>query len=236
MGAWLYSLRQGVVSGVAASALHGAEWVDAVTPIELNSPTSRSQRGLVVRAETLVDEEITTVTGLSVTTPARTAYDMGRHLPRGEALARLDALTRAVPIDVEDVLLIAKHHGPARGVRQLRSLLPLVDGGAASPKETWLRLLLIDAGFPMPTTQIPVVDDRGNHVRILDMGWENFMVATEYDGDQHRTSRPQYVKDMRTSAKLARLGWIVIRVIKEDRKDDIVQRIGEALRSRGWTP
>lgn len=28
--------------------------------------------------------------GLPVTTPARTAYDLGRHLPRGQALARMD--------------------------------------------------------------------------------------------------------------------------------------------------
>ncbi len=34
-----------------------------------------------------------------------------------------------------------------------------MDAGAQSPKETWLRLLLIDAGFPRPQTQIPVFDN-----------------------------------------------------------------------------
>jgi hypothetical protein len=97
----------------------------------------------------------------------------------------------ATPFSAEDVLLIAKRHHGARGTRQLRELLPLVDGGAASPKETWLRLLLIDAGFPKPTTQIPAVEDHGRLVRMLDLGWEDFMVAAEYDGDQHRTNRDQ---------------------------------------------
>ena len=46
----------------------------------------------------------------------------------------------------------------------------LRDGGAASPKETWLRLLFIDAGLPRPTTQIPAVREHGRLVRMLDMG------------------------------------------------------------------
>ena len=53
------------------------------------------------------------------------------------------------------------------------------------------------------------------------------MVGAEYDGDQHRTDRPQYVKDVRVKRKLANLGWNVTHVIKEDRPDEIVQeRVG----------
>jgi hypothetical protein len=121
-----------------------------------------------------------------------------------------------------------------RGIRQLRELLALVD--AASPKETWLRLLFIDAGFPKPTTQIPVVEGRGRLVRMLDMGWEDFMVAAEYDGDQHRTDRYQFVKDLKVMPKLERLGWKVVRVIKEDLEDDVIGRAHQAMVSRGWKP
>jgi len=71
---------------------------------------------------------------------------------------------------------------------------------------------------------------------MLDMGWEDYMVGAEYDGDQHRTDRPRYVKDMRVWPKLERLGWIVVRVIKEDRDDDIIERARTALLSRGWKP
>ena len=103
-----------------------------------------------------------------------------------------------------------------------------------SPQETRLRLLFIDAGFPKPTTQIPVVDERGRHVRTLDMGWEEFMVAAEYDGDQHQTNRAQYVKDLHVLPKLERLRWIVVRVIKEDYEDAILDRAYQAMVSRGW--
>lgn len=232
-GALLTCRRSAVVGGIAASALHGAKWVDAGMPVELLAPSARPQRGLLVRNESLAEDEITRVAGIPVTTPARTAFDIGRHLPRDEAVARLDALMYATPFSVEDVLLLAKRYQGARGLRRLRAALPLVDGGAASPKETWLRLLLTDAGFPRPVTQIPVVDG-WRPVRTLDMGWEELKVAAEYDGDQHRTNRKQYVKDIRCQQKLQRLGWIVVRVVAEDRKADIIDRVADALSSRGY--
>jgi len=233
-GAWLRSGRKGVVAGVAASALHGAQWVDDDIPVELIWDNTRPPLGIVARDERLDHDEITTVSCISVTTSARTAYDLGRHLPRSEAIARLDALMRAAPFSVDEVLLLAQRHRRARGLKQLRAALPLVDSGAASPQETRLRLLFIDAEFPRPTTQIPVVDGRGRLVRPVDMGWEDFMVAAEYDGEHHRTNRKAYVKDMRALATLQRLGWIVIRVIKEDCDEDIINRAYRALVSRGW--
>jgi hypothetical protein len=232
-GAWLWSRRRATVAGVAASALHGAQWVSADVPIELISSSARPQPGLVVRNETLADDEITQVVRLPVTTPARTAYDLGRHLPRAQAIARLDALMRATPFSTEDVLLVAKRYPGARGLRRLRAALPLMDGGAASPKETWLRLLLIDAGLPAPTTQIPVLNGY-RPVAFLDMGWDEFKVAAEYDGDQHRSDRRQYVKDIRRHEVIGDRGWIVVRVIAEDRPHDVVERVHSALVRRGY--
>jgi hypothetical protein len=36
--------------------------------------------------------------------------------------------------------------------------------------------------------------------------------------------------------RLERMGWIVIRVIKEDNENDIIERTRTALLSRGWRP
>lgn len=77
------------------------------------------------------------------------------------------------------------------------------------------------AWFPTPTTQIPVTDG-WRLVRMLDMGWDDFKVACEYDGDQHRTDRGRYVKDVRVYRKLEQMGWITIRVIKDDREQEII--------------
>jgi hypothetical protein len=233
LAAWLWSRRRAVVAGVAASALHGARWVDVETPIELVAPSARPQRGLVVRNETLDGDEVTRVKQLHVTTVARTAFDLGRHLPRGAALARIDALMRATPFSREDVNVLAKRYRGARGLRRLRDVLPLIDGGAASPRETWLRLLFIDAGLPTPTTQIPVYDG-WQFVAMLDMGWEEYKVAAEYDGDQHRTDRGQFVKDINRLAKTQDLGWHVLRVVNEHRPDEVIRRVHQALTRRGY--
>ncbi len=94
LGAWLTTDRAGVVAGVAASALHGADWVDDGEPIEILVNERRKQSGLVVRMDRVGDDEITTVDGIPVTTLARTAFDMGRYQKRESGLARLDALMR----------------------------------------------------------------------------------------------------------------------------------------------
>ena len=67
----------------------------------------------------------------------------------------------------------------------------------------------------------------------LDMGWDEWMVAVEYDGDQHRSDRRQYVKDIRRIELLERMGWIVVRVVAEDRPSDVLsRRVREAIALR----
>lgn len=215
--------------------MHGARWVDDDAPIELIA-TNRRQRGLIVRRETLHEDEFMTLAGIRVTTPARTVFDIGRHLPTNRAVERIDALMNACPVDLEDVALIAKRHARARGLRRLRMSLQLADAGAESLPETRLRLLFINAGLPRPTTQFVILDERGNYVRRIDMCWEQYKVGAEYDGDQHLTSRHQYVLDIRVNRVLQRLRWHVVHVIKEDRGEEVVAQVRTALMSRGWQP
>jgi hypothetical protein len=232
VGAWLTTDRTGVVAGVAASALHGAEWVDDDHPIEILVDERRRQPGLIVRMDRVADDEVVMVGELPVTNPARTAFDLGRYQKRSLALGRLDALMRVAPFSDPDVTMLMRRYGPVRGVRQLRALLPLVDAGAASLKESWLRLLLIDNGFAIPETQIPVFDG-DEPFAFLDMGWRDIQLAVEYDGDQHRTDRPQYVRDAKRIPRIERCGWEVIRVINEDRPVEILSRVYEAWLRRG---
>lgn len=232
LGAWLTSDRLGVIAGAAASALHGARWVDAREPIELLVSERRRQPGLVIRMDRYRPDEVTIVTGLPVTTAARTAFDLGRHQPRALALGRLDALMRAAPFASADVQCLIDRYGPVRGVRQLRDLLPLVDAGAESLRESWLRLLLVDNGFPRPETQIEVCT-AGDFTAVLDMGWRNLGLAVEYDGAQHQTERSQYLKDRRRLPMLAGLDWEVVTVVNEDAPREVIARVYEAYLRRG---
>ncbi|MHC9291165.1 endonuclease domain-containing protein [Mycobacterium sp. LTG2003] len=231
IGAWLWSQRRGVVVGLAAAAMLGTKWVDPGTSVELIHTNPRAPRGIITRRYTLLDDEIVDRRGMEMTTAPRTAFDVGRQISVTASVSRLDALCRATGCTVADIEALAAKHPGARGVRLLETALTLVDPGAQSPKESWLRLLLIRNGFPRPTTQIPVTVD-GAPVAYLDMGWEEWMVAAEYDGDQHRTDRWQYVKDVHRLEMLKELGWIVIRVVAEDRPADIVRRVRAALAQR----
>lgn len=232
-GTFLWSRRRGVLAGLAAAALHGSRWIDDDEPIELIWRNPHPPCGVITRNQRIQPDEFTRVSGLPVTTLARTAFDLARLRPIGEAVARIDALMRATPFSLEEVLLLAKRYRGARGLRRLRLALPLVDPGAASPKETWLRLLLIDAGLPVPTTQIPV-QDNWRLIALLDMGWQEYKVAAEYDGDHHRTNRKQYARDQSRLRKLEELGWTVIRVIADDKPGDVVDRVRRALIRGGY--
>ncbi|OBJ60401.1 hypothetical protein [Mycobacterium sp. 1423905.2] len=229
VAAWLWSHRQATITGAAAAALHGAEWIPDEVPVELVHPNTRPPVGVMTRREALHDGETQSVDGLPVTTPERTAFDIGRRGAIRSAVARLDTLARATGFKVDDVLTVAQCHRGARGLRRLESALELVDPGAQSPRESYLRLLLIDAGLPRPQTQIPVLGVDGIPVAYLDLGWPEHLVAVEYDGDQHRTDRRQYVKDLRRIEMLERMGWIIVRVVVEDRPVDILRRVREAI-------
>ncbi|MDF2825231.1 MAG: hypothetical protein K0R68_2639, partial [Mycobacterium sp.] len=154
VGAWRWSRERGVVAGLAAAALHGSDWVDDDAPIELISCNTNPPPGIVTRNERLGPEEQGRSCGVTATTIERTAFDLGRHFDRPEALGRLDALHRATAFSTARVAALIEVHPGVRGLRQVRELLPLVDRGAASLPESSLRLLLIDNGLPRPRTQI----------------------------------------------------------------------------------
>lgn len=231
--AWLWSRRGGIVTGLAASALHGAQWVDPNIPIELNHPHNKSPNGVVTRRETILDHEITRLQDIPVTSVARTAFDLARRNASWRAVAQLDSLCRATRFTTDDVLSVREMHPRVRGRRRVPELLDRVDAGAQSPKETWLRLVLIDAGFPRPRTQIPVLRPDGGHY-FLDMGWEEFMVAAEYDGEQHRLDDVQYRGDVTRAEYIDGLGWRRIRVLAGHRAEHVIQRVQQAGVPRFW--
>jgi hypothetical protein len=229
---WLWTGRRGVIAGFAAAALHGSKWVDDVQVVELIHENRRSPPGIQTHRDRIEDDEIDLVAGMPVTSPVRTALDFGCWYPTMTAVAGIDALARAIEIKAADVELLARRYTGRRGIAQAREAVDLFDPGAQSPKESWLRVVLIQAGLPRPQTQIPVLNEFGSAIAYLDMGWEDVKVAVEYDGEQHRSDRRQYTWDVRRLEMLERLGWIVIRVLAGDRPAEVVGRVRAALARR----
>jgi very-short-patch-repair endonuclease len=233
--AWLWSNREATLVGNSSAALLGTKWLSAGDPAELGRLRHPSPRGIVVRSGAIADDEIRPVGEMRCTTAARTAFDVGRRLPCDQAVVRIDALLNATRLPVEDVHAIAAKYPGARGIRGLRRVLALVDGGAESPQETRLRLVLVRAGLPQPQTQIPVI--AGRAVRRVDMGWTAWRVGVEYDGAHHFTNADDYANDIDRLEFLARCGWLIVRVSARQLRQErsaVVRRVREALASRGY--
>lgn len=229
---WLWSRRRGIVAGNSAAAVHGAKWVELEAPLEMIHSNRNPLAGLRVRTEAIEDDEIVLVDGVPITSVVRTALDIGSWYPRDDGVAALDALSHATDLKAADVELLVARYARRRGIQRARKALDLMDGGAQSPRETWLRLILIDGGLPRPQTQIPVFDGSGDPFAYLDMGWENIKVAAEYDGEEHRASSWRYNWDLRRAERIQQQGWINVRVAAGERRADILRRVNAARAQR----
>jgi very-short-patch-repair endonuclease len=228
--AWLWSGRRATMVGHSAAAVLGCAWLPPDGPVEVSHSRRPAAQGIINRSYTFADDEVRTVAGLRCTTPARTAYDLGRLLPLPMGVIRVDALLNATGERVAAVEDIASRYPGARNIRRLRKTLELVDAGAESPQESRVRLLLVRAGLPRPVTQIPVGRRR------IDMGWPDAMVGVEYDGEQHFTSPDDYANDIERLEFLAANGWLIVRVSSTQlryRKGDIISRVVAARRAHG---
>jgi hypothetical protein len=234
LGAWLWSGRNGVITGRAAAAMHGALWVAADSPIEMIWRCGRPPKGIEVRNERIDAADIVDIDGICVTTLERTAFDLARHLPRDLAVAHLDALACATGISAPTVGLLVDRYPRARGLPRARIALSLMDGGSQSPQETRLRLVLIDDGLPPPRTQIMVSD--GTNQAFIDMGYDEPKVGFDYEGKHHSELRGQYVHDIGRTELIDGQGWIDMRVVAEHSRRFILHRARAAFARRGWTP
>ncbi|ODR11657.1 hypothetical protein BHQ15_00185 [Mycolicibacillus koreensis] len=234
--AWLWSRRCGVLAGLSAAAMLDTKWIDAGLPAELIHTNRRPPPLLTVHTDRLTPEETREVAGVPVTTPARTAFDLGRRLPLIDGVQRLDALINATDLKVPDVAALATVHPRVPGLRRLAATLALVDGGAESPYESMTRLMLVRAGFPRPQTQIKVCDAFGRVIARIDLGWREWQVGVDFDGRHHWTSARQRAWDAERYSLLGEFGWTDIRLTSwtlHRAPEVFLRRVGEALIARG---
>jgi hypothetical protein len=167
----------------------------------------RLRNALTVSGERAVlPRDLMELHGIVVTTPLRTALDLGRLQPtRDLRLWGMDLMLGLGRFSLEELLAELPRFKGQRGIVEQRVLAPLADGGAASLGEAALRNRWHDAGLPRPRTQIPVEVD-GRVVYLLDMGLEELLFAAEYDGRawhssaaqrEHDRGRRQWLTDQR---------------------------------------
>ncbi|GAB3199980.1 hypothetical protein GCM10027062_18120 [Nocardioides hungaricus] len=215
--------------------VHDYRELDALPPIESyvlrgHDPTDRPECDGGTRD--LRPGDWCEVDGVRVTTPIRTAMDLGCKLDRRSALGAMDALMRAYGFTVEDMMRMLPRYFRRRGVRRLRTIVALGDPRAESRAESWVRLEIVDHGLPLPVLQHWVRVD-GVPTYRLDLAYPHARVAVEYDGEEFHTTPEQRERDRRRRERLRELGWTVIVLTKADlapeRVDVWIRRLREAL-------
>jgi len=205
-----------VVCDRHAGWLLGAEMILApnehldLRPMTVFRPSGmgRLRNGLVDSGErNLTPHDIIEVDGIPVTTPLRTACDLGRNRFAEPAIAALDSMLRLGAFSHEELLLAVDRHRGMRWVTTLRLTAPLADARAQSPGESVLRFRWIQAGLPEAVPQHEVWF-RGR-LAILDLAAPELLYGAEYDGVEWHSSPEQVAHDRERRDALAEGGWII---------------------------
>lgn len=160
--------RDSVVVDRAAAWVHGVDLLPPtraeVRPVEVVS-VRRDLRGGRGCVRQLTGHDLQVVGRLRLTTPLRTALDLGRLLPENLALGAMDALISGGTFTHVQLLAELPRLTGLRGVGQLRTLAAQVDARSASLAESALRLRWHQARLP---TAVPglLVGAGGRLVRL----------------------------------------------------------------------
>ncbi|MEH1166167.1 hypothetical protein V6V47_12350 [Micromonospora sp. CPCC 205539] len=235
VGRWLIP-PGAAIAGRAAAALYGCATPAPGDPVDVLVPKASRigpTAGLRVHHGDIEPGDVVARAGVTVTSPARTSWDLARWLDVVEAVVVIDALLAHRLTDVSALREYAQSRAGRRGWRSLLRAADLADPGAESPPESRTRVRLVLAGLPRPQTQWVVVD-RGRFVARLDLAWPEFKVAVEYDGLWHDDPL-QFHRDRRRLNRLLGGEWIVLHVtgkrLRED-FDGFLAEVRAALRTR----
>lgn len=245
-----------VVTDRTAGWLHGAPMILApgdheVVPAVSVFHRSRGHRlrnGLTSSGQRMMpDSDVMEIDGIAVTTPLRTACDLGRSRSRDQAFSGLCMMLALGAFEKDDLLLASAGYRGYRNVRQLRAFAPLADGRVQSPMEAVTMLRWLDChDLPRPEPQRPVpappwvlADEY-----FIDLGIDDLRFGVEYDGVEfHGPDRAEHDAERRQWI-VEDQGWILPVVVRKNiygRHQDIeailrsgVREARARLKDRRW--
>ena len=187
-----------------AGWLHGAVMVLApgehlaLAPVRIFLPAGRGRlrNDLADSGErSFRPDDLVELDGLRVTTPVRTAWDLGRNRWTDRSLSAMDQMLRLRVFGKDELVAGVERFRGMRWVRVLRVMAPLADRRAESPPESVLRLRWIETLEFAPTPQLRVWDDDGEFLARLDLGRKELRWGVEYDGAEWHSSPEQLAQD-----------------------------------------
>jgi hypothetical protein len=130
----------------------------------------------------LLPRDVTEIHGLRVTTPLRTALDLGRHRWPEPAITALDALHRLGAFTLEELVQEVDRFKGMRWVTTLRMVAPHTDGRSQSGGESVIRWRWMQLPVPAPVPQVEVRS--GARQAFVDVGNAELRAGVEYDGEE----------------------------------------------------
>jgi hypothetical protein len=220
MAAVLAGGASAVASHRAAGALFRLEGIEQGT-IEILVPRARRvrQKGIRVHRAELVRADVARISGIPVTTPARTLIDLASVIARDPLEDALDDAVRRKlvhPRSLESRLEGMQRRG-STGAGVLLSLVKkrTTRNVAGSGRENRVRRALVKAGLPEPVRQFEIFDRDGTFVARPDLSYPDHRVYIEYDGARHFDPR-QREADLERQNRLSCLGWRPLTFIDAD--------------------
>ena len=149
---------------------------------------------------TFAERDLTVVNGVRMTTPLRTALDLGRQRWPEPALTALDALHRLGDFTLEELLSEVDRFRGMRWITTLRLVAPHTDGRSQSGGETVVRWRWKHLPVPPPEPQVEI--RASGRVAFIDVGNDELRFGVEFQGLEWHTGEVNEAKDAE------RFGWL----------------------------
>lgn len=204
--------------------------------VHVTAPTAFTPRGRFVVGHTAQRAETTSMFGRPVRVPAEVWCELASVLDLDELVQAGDRTLsdKPVPLTTRRHLGAAvAAHGSRRGARLLATALPLLRENVWSPRETWVRLVIVRAGLPEPHRNRRIYGPDRKLIAIGDLVFPQYKTIVEYEGERWH-SNPWSSIDVDRFNRLVLLGWTVIRVRKHHTAADVEQMTRAALLLNGW--
>ena len=239
-GRWLAAVLAAgdgaVLSHRDAAALHGMRKTPDSRNVSVSTPAhARKVEGLWLFARRALEaDDVTTVSGIPVTSPARTLVDLAPMLTAGQLQATLGEADRRGRLRIEEVeraLCRTKgRHG--QGHARLRAALDdHVNHGTTltrSELENRFLDLILKTRLPRPHLNAPAIDFS------VDALWPDHRLVVELDGWAHHQKRAAAAWDREKTNRLQTAGYRVLRFMHGDvahRPAYVADQIAQALKA-----
>jgi very-short-patch-repair endonuclease len=155
----------------------------------------------------LRDDEVTTLDGIPITTPARTILDIAEEATSREVEQALANALRMRLVTMDEMWQMVERHPTHRGAPLLRRVLSAEGGPQFTRSEAEEKMLELvrTGGLPRPELNVNVL---GHEVDFL---WRKARLVAEVDGYAWHASGRSFAADRHRDAELTAAGYRVLR-------------------------